>query len=77
MTHPIVDIWQNFGYGLRVKRKEKYLYIWKCNKIINNSKKQNSGKYRLAQIKYGYQIKKESSFSKIHVACSNTDLFSL
>ena len=25
--NPIVDIWQNFGYGLRVKQKEKYLYI--------------------------------------------------
>ena len=25
----------NFGYGLRVKRKEKYLYIWECNNIKN------------------------------------------
>ena len=44
MTHPIVDIWQNFGYGLRVKRREKYLYIRNYNNITNNSKKRNSGK---------------------------------
>ena len=42
--HPIVDIRQNIGYGLRVKGKEKYLYIRKCNSIKNNSKKQNSEK---------------------------------
>ena len=40
----IVDIWQNFEYGLPVKRKEKHLYIRECNKIANKSKKQNSGK---------------------------------
>ena len=40
ITQPIVDIWQNFGYGSRVKRKEKYLYIRKYNNITNNSKKQ-------------------------------------
>ena len=43
ITHLIRDVWQNVEYGLRVKRKEKYLYIRKCNNI-NNSKKKNSGK---------------------------------
>ena len=38
----IVDIWENLGYGLRVKRKEKYLYIRKFNSTKNNSKKPNS-----------------------------------
>ena len=33
-------------------------------------------KVQVPKIKYGYQIKKESSISKIHVACSNTNLFS-
>ena len=44
ITHSIIDIWQNFGYGLRVRRKEKYLYIRKCNNIRNNCKKRNSWK---------------------------------
>ena len=35
---------RNFGCGLRVKRKDNYLYIRKCNNITNNSKKRNSGK---------------------------------
>ena len=39
----LTEFW-NFGYGLGVKRKESYLYIWKCNNITNNSKKRNSGK---------------------------------
>ena len=39
----LTEFW-NFGYGLRVKRKENYLYIGKCNNITNNSKKRNSGK---------------------------------
>ena len=37
------EFW-NFKYGLRVKRKENYWYIPKCNNIKNNSKKRNSGK---------------------------------
>ena len=32
----LTEFW-NFGYGLRVKRKEKYLHIWECNNIKNNS----------------------------------------
>ena len=44
MTHSVVDIWQKFGYGLRAKRKENYLRNGKCNNIINNSMKWNSGK---------------------------------
>ena len=43
MTYSL-DIWQNFGYGLRVKRKIKYWNIRKCYNITNNSKKRNSGK---------------------------------
>ena len=39
----IGDILLNLGYGLHVKRKGKYFYVRKCNKM-NNSKKQNSGK---------------------------------
>ena len=39
----LTEFW-NFGYGLRVKRKEKYLYIRKYNNIKNNIKKRNSGK---------------------------------
>ena len=48
--------------GLQVKRKEKYLYIWKCNNITNNTKKRNSrGNNGLLKVtstlkKYGYQI---------------------
>ena len=34
IAHPIVDIWQSFRNGLRLKRKEKHLYIRKCNKVI-------------------------------------------
>ena len=30
LHHRYVDIWQDFGYGLRAKRKEKYLHIWIC-----------------------------------------------
>ena len=44
ITLPIVDIWQSFEYGLRVKRKEKYLYSRKCNNNTSNSKKRNSGR---------------------------------
>ena len=39
ITHTIVDICQNLGYSLRVKRKEKHLYIRKCSNITNNSQK--------------------------------------
>ena len=39
----LTEFW-NFGYGLRVKRKENHLYLGKCNNIANNSKKRNSGK---------------------------------
>ena len=39
----LTEFW-NFGHGLRVKRKENYFYIGKCNNITNNSKKRNSGK---------------------------------
>ena len=35
---------KNVGYGLRVKRKEKYLYIRNCDNITNNYKKRNSRK---------------------------------
>ena len=44
IAHPIVNSLQNFEYGLPIKRKEKYIYIWKCNNNTNNSKKRNSGK---------------------------------
>ena len=37
ITQATLDIWQNLGYGLWVKRKEKYLHIRKCNSITNNS----------------------------------------
>ena len=30
----LTEFW-NFGYSLRVKRKENYLYIGKCNNINN------------------------------------------
>ena len=33
------------------KRKEKHLYNRKCNNITNNSKKRNSRKKQLAQLK--------------------------
>ena len=39
----LTEFW-NFGYGLRVKRNENYLYIWKCNNIKNNTKERNSVK---------------------------------
>ena len=39
----LTEFW-NFGYILRVKQKENYLYIGKCKIITNNSKKRNSGK---------------------------------
>ena len=42
--YPIGNIWQNFGYGLLVKRKENYLYTQKCNNIKNNAEKENSEK---------------------------------
>ena len=29
ITHPILDVWQNFGSGLRVKRKEKFFCIFR------------------------------------------------
>ena len=32
----LTEFW-NFRYGLRVKRKENYLYIAKCNNIKYNS----------------------------------------
>ena len=35
---------EEFGYDLRRKRKDKYLHNRKCNKITDNSKKQNSEK---------------------------------
>ena len=57
---------QNFGYGLRVKRKEKYLYIQKCNNITNNSKKREITSCSKLQV-----------LKKFHVARSNTDPFSL
>ena len=56
ITHPIVGIWQNFGYGLWVKWKKTYLYIRKCNNITNNSvtkqstKKQKSQKCKKKQV---------------------------
>ena len=61
VTHPIVNISQNFRYGLRIKRKEKKLYIRKCNNITKNSKKRNceittSSNLQAPKIKYGYQI---------------------
>ena len=34
----------DFGYGLRVKRKEDYFYIGKRYNITKNSEKQNSEK---------------------------------
>ena len=34
-------------------------------------------KLQVTQIKHGYQMKKKSSISKVNVACSNADLFSL
>ena len=49
-THSIVEIWQNFGYGLRVRRKEKYLSIRKCNNITNNSKKEILGNNGLFKV---------------------------
>ena len=39
IMHAIVDIWQNFRYGLPVKRKEKYLYIRK--KVLNKIPRKN------------------------------------
>ena len=39
----LTEFW-NFRYGLRVKQKENYLYIRKCNNIKNDAKKRNSGK---------------------------------
>ena len=59
----LTEFW-NFGYGLLVKRKENYSYIWKCNNIKNNIKKGNSGitaspKLQVPKIKHGYQINKK------------------
>ena len=60
-----MDIWQNFGYGLRVKRKEIYLYIRKCvttlQIILTNEIPGNNGlfKVQVPKIKYDYQIKVE------------------
>ena len=48
-----------FGYGLRVKRKKKYLYIRKYNNITNNYKKGNSGGKRFVQ-SYKYPLNKVS-----------------
>ena len=39
----ILYIRQNFKYGFRVKPNDKYLYIWKCNSITNNSKNEIPG----------------------------------
>ena len=36
---------KNFIYGLRVKPKEEYLHIRKCNSITNNSKNKIPGIY--------------------------------
>ena len=38
----LAEFW-DFWYRFRVKRKENYLYIRKCNNTKNNYKKQNSG----------------------------------
>ena len=50
ITHTIVDIWQNFGYDLRVKRKEKYFYIQKCNNITNKLQKEIPGNNGLLKV---------------------------
>ena len=47
----ILNIWQSFGYGLWDKRKEKYLFIRKRNNITSYSRKCNSWKSQLSQIK--------------------------
>ena len=68
-----------FGYGLRVKQKEKYQYIGKCSNIIIIRKNRIPGnndllKVTSTKIKYGYQIERKNSISKINEACSNTNL---
>ena len=65
----LTEFW-NFGNGLRVKRKESYLYIRKCDNIKNNTKV--CSKLQVPKIKYGYQINKKGSFSKIKVT---SDIF--
>ena len=51
VAHLILNIWQSFGYGLWDKRKEKYLFIRKRNNITSYSRKCNSWKSQLSQIK--------------------------
>ena len=44
ITHSVVGIWQNFGYGLWVNWKKTYFHIGKCNDITNNSVTKQSTK---------------------------------
>ena len=71
------EFW-NFGYGLRVKRKENDLHIGKCNitlQIIRGNEipgKAACSKLQVPKIKYGYQINKTGSISKIKMT---SDIF--
>ena len=51
------------------------MYIQKCNNITNNSNKRIGQSLQVPKIKYGYQIKRKSSVSKINVARSNTNFY--
>ena len=55
MTHSNVDIWQKFGYGLRVKRKGKYLHNRKSINIaiILRNEITGNNKLQTPKTKYG------------------------
>ena len=62
----LTEFW-NFRYDLQDKRKENYLYIWKCNNITNYSKKEIQEttaylKLQVPKINYDFQIIKKFSF---------------
>ena len=65
----------NFWYGLLVKRKENYFYLWKCNNIKNNTQKRDITaclKLQVPKIKHDYQIHKKGLISKFKMT---SDIF--
>ena len=73
--------WQNFGYGIRVKRKEKYLYISNVTtlQIIPRDKiPENNCLFKVTSTYYKVWLQiLKSSILKVTVSCSNAGLFSL
>ena len=90
ITHPIIDIWKKIEYGFRSTEGKIFIYLGFGNAIAlqvilrneilgsNNVSKVTStlNQVWLIFVLKGIPIGK-SSISKINVACSNTERFSL